>query len=478
MENNKFLDKFESFIQQHKLIRKGDKVLVGFSGGADSTALALALWHLRSKLNFSLLAAHVNYQLRSEDSQQDEEFVKAFCFDRNISLVIKRCSIESDSNLEDTAREIRFTYFNQLLKSYKLNKMALGHNISDQAETIIFRLFRGSGYTGLKGITPSDGFLIHPLLGFSREEITDYLRAEGCSWREDKTNDEIKFNRNKIRHELLPWVSENLNANVVEKLYQTGEIFYQTDQILREQAQRRIRHARLRTSKEDFRFSLPILKKTMPVLRFYIYKELYSLLAGTEKDFYHSHFEEIEAILDADGSRKINLPRRVVVFKEYDELIFSSKIAKKKVDVNNTREITSLRTRVAFEDFRIIFAKMKKMPPKRYPFEDNFTTYLDLDKIKFPIIIRHRQPGDRFYPLGMENPKKLKDFFIDEKISKYERDKILLFSDSEKILWVAGYRVDNRVAISSKTNNILKVRLEKIAQKKARPAERLKKGSR
>jgi tRNA(Ile)-lysidine synthase len=475
MLENKFLDNFEQFTLNNKLISKGDKILVGFSGGADSTALLLALWHLRSRLNFSLLAAHINYNLRGKDSVADAEFVKEFCFSRNISIVIKDMELDQAGNLENNARNIRFDYFNQLAKLYKVNKIALGHNKGDQAETILFRLFRGSGFTGIKGITPMDGKLIHPLMGFSRNEITEFLINEDLGWREDLTNQENIFSRNIIRNELIPWIEKNLNPNVISKLYNTGTIFRETDEIMLDLARRRILKAKVKRDKTDFRFSLKVLRRTRPALRFYIYKEIYRQIAGTDKDFYHNNFEEIEAIIDSPGSKKINLPNKVYVFKEYDEIIFNNKAKLKIVDVNYKKEITSLRKRLVFEDRRIIFDKLKKMRHSRNLYEDRFTTYLDLDKIVFPIIIRHRQPGDRFYPLGMENPKKLKDFFIDEKVPKFDRDNVLIISDAEKILWIAGLRVDNRVAITEKTSNILKVRIEKMAVKKARAAERITK---
>jgi len=477
MLEDKFLVKFEQFVINNRLISKNDKILVGFSGGADSTALLLALWHLKSKNNFSLLAAHINYNLRGEDSRSDAEFVTNFCFDRNISIVLKDTEIDPTGNLENQAREIRFEYFDQLAKLYKVNKIALGHNIGDQAETILFRLIRGSGFTGIKGITPINGNLIHPLLSFSRKEIIEFLGRENISWREDKTNKQNLFSRNIIRNELIPWIEDKLNPNVIEKLYNTGNIFNETDEIMLELARRRISKAKVKRDKSDFRFSLKVLRRTRPALRFYIYKDIYQQISGTDKDFYHSNFEEIESVINTPGSKKINLPKKVYVFKEYDEIIFSNKAKLKIVDVNNQKEITALRKRLVFEDHRIIFSKLKKLKPSRHLFEDKFTTYLDLDNIIFPITIRHRQQGDRFYPLGMENPKKLKDFFIDEKVPKFDRDHILILSDAEKILWIVGFRVDNRVAITEKTDNILKVRIEKITVKKTRAAERIKRGN-
>jgi len=231
-KNQEFFKRFEEFAKRHKLFKPGEKILVGFSGGADSTALLLALWHLKSIFGFSLLAAHVNYRLRGKDSQLDEEFVRDFCFERNISLVVKNVNLPSGGNMENQAREIRFSFFDKLRKLYKVDKIALGHNRKDQAETMLFRLFRGSGYAGIKGISPISGNIIHPILCFTREEIEAYLQNEGIQWREDKTNYENIHSRNKIRNELLPWLQKNMNNTIVDKLYNTASIFSDTDDIL------------------------------------------------------------------------------------------------------------------------------------------------------------------------------------------------------------------------------------------------------
>ena len=473
-KNEKFFERFEEYAETHKLFKRGERILVGFSGGADSTALMLALWHMKSKFGFSLLAAHVNYNLRGKDSKEDEAFVKQFCFHRNISLVVKDVKITSESNLENHAREIRFKYFNQLRKIYKVNKIALGHNREDQVETMLYRMFRGTGYTGIKGISPITGNIIHPLLSFSRSDIVEYLQNEKITWREDESNKDSIYSRNKIRNELIPWVQEKLNPQVIDKLYNAAEIFTETDDILQELAKRRLLKAQLRHTKSEYRFDIKVICKTRSILRFYLYKEIYSRFRKDGKDFYHGNFEEIEAILHSDGSKMIFLPHGVKVIKEYNELIFTDDITNYQVDIENMKEITSLRNRLTFEDYRIIMKKLKKLPSKRYLYEDKYTAYIDMDKTSFPLFLRHRQPGDNFIPLGMDHSKKIKDFFIDEKVPKFERDKVLILCDEEKIIWVAGHRIDNRVITDKGTNNILMMRVEKMAVKKVRAAERIK----
>ena len=475
MNLNGFIERFEQYSVKHKLFKSGEKILVGFSGGADSTALLLALWHLKSKYGYSLLAAHVNYDLRGEDSKLDEQYARKFCFDRNISLVVKNITIDSTSNVENHAREVRFKYFNSLRKLYKIQKIVLGHNREDQAETLLFRMFRGSGYTGIKGISPITDDVVHPLLSFSRKDIISYLESEGVQWREDLSNKDNTYSRNKIRNQMIPWIQEHLNPNVVTKLYETAEIFSETDDILESLATRRFLKAQIKHSKDECRLSTNIIKKTRSVLRYYVFKEAYSRINGNSKDFYHNNFIEIEHLLTSDGSKQIYLPNNVYVFKEYDELIFKNIDFSKSENIKNEKEITSLRNRSTFEDYRIIMKKLKKMPTRRNLFEDKDIAYIDLDKTNFPITIRHRKPGDRFHPLGMQHNKKLKDFLIDEKVPKFDRDKVLIFCDKEKIIWLAGYRIDDRVVTSEQTQNILQISIERMATKKMRAAERIAK---
>jgi tRNA(Ile)-lysidine synthase len=470
-----FLRKFEEFVFDKGLLKNGDKILVGYSGGADSTALLTALWQLKSHYKLNLLAVHINYNLRAEESQQDEEFVKQFCFHRNISLVVENCDLESSSGVENNAREIRFKFFRKVAKLYKMNKIALGHNRKDQAETILFRLFRGSGYTGLKGIEPQTGEIVHPLLPFSRSEITSYLKQQKISWREDSTNQQNTYTRNKLRNVLLPWLEENLNTDIVNKLYQTANIFAETDQIMQQLAARSLNKATLHEKDDKLVLSIETLQKTLSALRYYLYRLAYQNFTGTDKDFYSSNFEEIEAVLDSEGSKQVDLPHDIVVLKEYDKLIFANKQILEYDNKDNSKEIDRIRNRSSFEDYRIIMKKLKKLPKTKYLYEDKYTAYLDLDKLEFPLKIRHRQPGDRFKPLGMHHSKKLKDFFIDEKVPKFERDKVVLFCDNKKIIWVCGYRIDDRLAITQNTDNILKIKLEKISRKKTRKAERIRK---
>ncbi|MCF7918631.1 MAG: tRNA lysidine(34) synthetase TilS [Candidatus Cloacimonetes bacterium] len=472
-----FLERVEDYIIEHKLLEKKNRVLVGFSGGADSTSLLLALWHLRSRLGINLLAAHINYNLRAEENIVEEQFIKDFCFSRNIALLVNEYKPGKENLNENNLREYRQRWFLSLVDLYNIDKIALGHNRGDQAETMLFRLVRGSMLTGLGGIKPRSGRIIHPLLPLSRTEICDYLTQEGITWCEDSSNQESHFVRNKIRNIGLRWIKENLNPRVEERLSETSEFLREADEILRSHALLRLHTKIIKHKDEDeYRLDIKELLKLKRVSRFYIYRYLYGKINGYVQDFYQSNFQEIEDSLQRPGNRTIQLPHQIELLKEYDDLVFyRAGKAPKDYQPDPAREIASLRNRFSYSEWRISMKRLKLLPHKRDPYWDKKTIYLDYDQVIWPLTIRHRLAGDRFIPFGMNNFKKLKDYFIDCKVPPRDREQALVFTDAEKIIWIGGLRLDQRVAINENTSNILMIKIEKIRRRKARPAERRQK---
>ena len=468
-----FLQDLEAYIEEHKLLHLRDRILVGFSGGPDSTALLQALSQLRPKYQLNLLAAHVNYGLRGADSDADEQFVKEFCFARNINVVVKKASLPQRGNLQSKARDLRYSWFNSLREPYRVQKIALGHNRGDQAETVLLRLIRGAATSGLKGILPRAGSVIHPLLPFSRERILAYLEDQGLSYRTDASNADTKYSRNRVRHELLPWVRDNMNPDIVDRLYETAQVFAETDEVLNQLILHRLQKHSVVLNDDHCMVSLANVTSLPRVLRFYLYRALYAHLTGDEKDFYSAHFDRIESILGAQGSKYIDLPGDIVVVKQYDDLLFCRGDYINPVDPESSREITTLRNRLLFDNYRIGMKKIKKLP-SRHPFENRHVAYLDFDKVVFPLTLRHRQPGDSFIPFGMQHHKKLQDFLVDEKVPRFERDRIVVIEDAEKIVWVCGMRVDARVAVDKSTRSILMLRADRVRSSRPRSAERKK----
>ncbi len=465
MNVEKFHKKFIRYIQENALFKQNSKILVGFSGGADSTALMNALLHYRKEYRLTIMAAHVNYQLRGADSHLDERFVKEFCFNHNVPVLIHRVDLRGVSGMENKAREIRMEFFNKIKKLNKIDVIALAHHKNDQAETVLSRFFRGSAFNGLAGIKSRSGDIIHPFLLFSREELESYLKEINCEWREDLSNYESDYNRNKIRNEMIPLIEQTFNPNFREKLNDYARIFNEADLYFKSVAQKLYKKALLAADESEIVFNLSEIETISPVLQFYVFKSAWEKLSRLDKDFYYYHFKEILNVLGMEGSKDVSLPADIVLQKDYYSVRLYNKKTYKHTPEFTSREISSLRTIFVFNDKRIQMQKLKSMPEKGFPSEKSCVV-MDLDKIQFPVILRYRQPGDRFIPFGMSGFKKLKDFFIDEKIEKFQRDKVVIFCDAEKIIWIANNRIDQRVAVDDETRRFVMFTIEDIKESK------------
>ncbi len=463
-----FLDRLQKFIKENKLIKAGDTLLIGFSGGADSTALLHSLLSLRYELGVSLLAAHVNYHLRGDESEADMNYVKEFCFQHSVSLVIKEVKLAQRSDLENQARKIRFEYFDSLINDYKISKIVLGHNKNDVIETMLLHLFRGAGITGMKGIQPCNNNLIRPLLCFSREEIVEYLSNCGIkTWRQDSSNLDNIFSRNKLRNELIPWLENNMNERIVDLLYQNSLIFKEADDFLRNHVAMTFKKMLIGQTTNEIRLDLTRIASKKRIIIFYILRRCLNILTGSETGFYHKHLKDICAIMTAEGNKMLKLPDGITVLKEYDQLVFLRKDKTEKLnDKKKERQLIDINKKFhIFDNNRLLIKRVSPNDLTKSYYEDKNTALIDPDKISLPLSVGYREEGERFIPLGMTGTKKLKDFFIDEKISKFERGRVLIFRDKEKIIWLAGLRIDNRVRLTEQTESVLVIRVENIARR-------------
>ena len=459
MNRINLVEKVENFGMLHSFLHRNVRILVGISGGADSVCMTLLLKELQKKYSLFLMAAHVNYHLRGEDSDLDEIFVKKFCYEENIPLYILQAAIKEGETLQKQARDIRFEYFHKIRKHYKMDYIALGHQMDDQVETIMQRFLRGAGFTGLGGISPKKDHVIHPILSISKAELLEYLSVKKREYRTDKSNQTNSYNRNMIRNDLLPQIYKDYNPNFAQRLLEYGNLFYMADTYFANQTQKHFKKALVTRSDSEIVLDVKTLRDCFPILQFYLYKEAWTILTGKDKDFYNIHFQDIINILETDsGYKEITLPENMIVMKNYQHLIFRNKAKYVPIPTEKSKEITQIRNVFTFNENRFTMQKVKTLPESGIG-NGGDSVVLDLDKIVFPIILRYREDGDRFIPFGMENFKKLKNFFIDEKISLHDRDAIVLFTDVEKIFWVSGYRLDQRVAVSNETKNFLVVTL-------------------
>ncbi len=473
---NECLKRLTESLEREQLLSRGDKLLLAVSAGADSTAMLYLFSRLRHSLNFSLLAVHINHQLRGEASDQDAEQIKKTCMQLNVPLIIRKISLGDARDLENRAREARFSIFDQILDSYRFDRVLLAHHKWDQAETVLLNLMRGSGLSGMGGIKATQGKVLHPMLGFTPQELRDLLIEAGIDWREDASNQDLHFTRNRVRAELIPHLEEIYNPRIREKLTELSAILQDADQYVCQKALKRYKKLCLDVSPQRIILNLPGLLKAPEIEHFYILREAFSLLAGGPQDFFLANLKEIQRVYHAQGSKYVSLSHGIYVVKRYQELVFTNCLEDVQPPANEALEIEPDRLRAVHMNYRFRF-KYLKVLPKDYKKYDGQKVIIDADKIKGRFVIRSRQAGDRFIPFGMKGFKKLKDFFIDEKVAKYDRDSVPIFEDGEKIFWICGHRIDERVRCTAESTRFLMIEAVSLSKKPNRAANRIKRGN-
>lgn len=467
-----FVKDFENFCLENKILQRGEKILLGVSAGSDSIAMLLCFCAIRIKYALNILAVHVNYHLRGGESDEDAVHIKTLCEKKNVLLQIVDKKSQNES--EDSLRRIRHRVFRRIAFENKIKTIALAHNKNDQVETVLMNFLRGAFFKGLGGIRPKTKrgrklILTHPMLTFYKKQINEFLDDQNTTWREDISNYNPKYSRNYLRNELIPQIRENLNQNIDQQLVRTSKLFEENDKFWEKSASIKSKRYLIKGLSTEGISYFPVHKllNEPTILRFYFFKRIFTQMTQTGKDFYYGNFMEIENILHSNGSKRVQLPHEIVVVKEYNHLIFEAN--KDFVQDNKPTEPFVIPRPLRFftyDNARISMIKKRLLPAD---FEDDKNTaYFDFKAIEFPIIVRHYYPGDTFEPIGMSyRSKKIKKFFIDEKIPRFERNKVLIFSDAKKVIWIAGYRLAEGVVASSKSKSILKIKVEQIEQSRS-----------
>jgi tRNA(Ile)-lysidine synthase len=467
----KAVARLENYIRDRKLFSAGAKLLLCCSGGSDSVALLLLFSELRSLMQVTLLAVHVNHQLRGAESDADSELVKELCMKLNIPLIVRKIKIGEGGDLENRARNKRIEVYAHLMELYRLDYIVTGHHNDDQTETMLMNLFRGAGLTGLAGIKPKSGKTVHPLLCFTKRELLEILQEEQIAWREDRSNQDQGFRRNWMRHTLIPMLEKEINPQLGEKLGWQAQIFQEAEELVRLRITPMLKKVIKLQTPEKITLSLPILLKYSNLEQYYILKEVANLLTGKQKDFFQHNFRDIQDLTGSQGSKQIQIGSNLTVSKEYEEL--SIALFSPETEAPEPYTVEEDRSRAVYGGFRFSFKYLKVLPHDRD--EDEYNVYLDADKIGYPFVIRCRRPGDRFQGVGMPGLQKLKEYFINAKVSKYLRDQVPVFDDGTKIFWIAGHRIDARVMIDDNTTRFLHITTELLHEQPMRAANRIKK---
>jgi tRNA(Ile)-lysidine synthase len=426
------------FIQKHSLIHPDDKVAVAFSGGPDSTSLL----HILKQLYPQTEAIYVNHNLR-KDSAKEEKFVRLFCDQYKIPLHVEEMSWkEKLANLEEAARKKRYRHLEKVAKESGFTKIALAHHQDDLAETILLRLIRGTGPRGLIAMQPLRGRYIRPLLNISRSDIQQYLTEQSLHSYSDPTNENRNFDRNRIRHDLLPYIESNFNPKVRSAFLRFANWAEEQNNLIDELIQP---YLKLITDKgihkEKFLQLSPALQKEL--IRRALLKSDPSLRLNSRT---------LEAILRTiAASTKMELPGYLVVECSQERIQFSPKTSGtgfQEIDVTGAGDYQFPPAKISLK-FSVV--KKAELPALRH------LAFVDAEKASFPLTIRNWKKGDSFQPYGMKGRKKLSDFWIDRKIPQSKRKNIPLVLKDEQIVWIAGQQIDDQFKITSNTRKILKI---------------------
>jgi len=427
------LERLEQILRQHKLVTSGDKLLVAVSGGADSMALLHLLSRLAPSFPCALMVAHLDHQLRSASSA-DADFVIDYCEQENIPVVVEKIDVAALSQdlsvgLEEAGRHARRKFLLKVAAEHACSAIVLAHHGDDQAETLLFRLLRGSGLSGLAAMRMKNGLFIRPLLTFRSSALKDYLQQQDIAWCEDASNADISFTRNKIRHHLLPQLQE-YNPQVVDALRRLSQQATDEDEYWTTLAAGFLaKHGRCST--DGFEVDIkPLLllgrAERSRILRAFL-QQLHGYLAGVEA----GHIAQIEDLLMAGRPQAdLHLPG-IWVARRYDRLLCSTdspEIPDYEISISGPGEY-----QLPTGD-RLLFLVGNNHEVGAC------SALFSADHLSFPLTVRSPRPGDRFQPSGMTGRKLLKDYFIDAKIDRESRLRTPVVCHADEIIWLAGHR--------------------------------------
>ncbi|MDW0092399.1 tRNA lysidine(34) synthetase TilS [Clostridioides difficile] len=459
-------DKVLSTINKHNLIQKGDKIVLGLSGGPDSVCLLHVLNRLKKDFNIEIYAAHLNHQIRGIEAQKDALYVSKLCEDMGIVFFVKSINVpkycENEGlSLEEGARTLRYEMFYEIKDKIKANKIAIGHNLNDQAETVMMRIMRGTGLKGLKGIDYiRDNCIIRPILDVERNEIEEYCEAYNLNPRIDKTNLENIYTRNKIRLDLLPYMKDNFNSNVIESIVRMSNSLKSDNDYIEKEAEAKFREVSNIKEKGFVEINLDDFVCLHDAIKVRVLRNSIKHILGDTNFVDQRHIEDIMSLEDNSKVNKmLTLPRNIFVYRKKDSIILTNEeIVNEEIEFyynvpsNGFIKIKELKQIIETQVMSIDRYKSMKL--------DNSSKGFDFNKVKGGIVIRSRRQGDKI-KLAMGS-KKVKDLFIDLKIPREERCKIPIITDSEGIICVGDYKISENYKIDENTKEVLKINFNKL----------------
>lgn len=437
------IQQIKNCIVQKKLFTANSKILVAISGGIDSVVLTHAL----QKLNYNIELAHCNFKLRGEESDADQMFVQKLAEEWNLKVhfaVFDTNTISQNLkiNTQETARKLRYDWFEQICQQHHFQAVATAHNADDQAETILINIGRGCGISGLHGIPYINNKIVRPLLNTNRNDIETYAKENRIMFRVDSSNLERKYTRNKLRHDVIPILKKTF-PNFIETITKNTELISQQEQIYNSKIQEFSKH--ITTIENQTTVELNPFKHT---------KNGEVILFELLKNFQFS-FQQIQQMLKSENlqSGQKYISRNFISITHQSKLIIkpnSNTEIHHEYWIESPESTNHLPIDIQFD--RLSFRQIDSL----HNMQKN-ELFVDAEKIKFPLLLRKWKNGDRFYPFGLNGSKKVQDYFGDIKLNLFEKQNVWILESHDKIVWIVNHRADRRFAIDNKTEQIFKI---------------------
>ena len=470
------IDRVAEFIRQYQMIAPGDVVLTGFSGGADSVLLLELLWELAKKGGFQVQAVHVHHNLRGEEADRDAAFAEAFCAERMIPFFLYSCPVEEVArkehlSLEEAGRMERRRVFRECMEAHGGTRIALAHHRNDLAETMIHHLARGTSLAGLASLRPVRGNFIRPLLCLERAEIEKELERRKIAWCDDSTNGADDYTRNGIRHHVIPYLERQVNERTVAHMAETSLDLLEAEEYFCAEAEKLFRNCCVR--REDGLELQECLSKEAKILQRYVVRDCLEQLAGQRKDLGREHLESVLDLFEMQVGKRVCLPYGLEAVRSYDGVVLRSYDGKRadgdrkeknpygiEIAGEGVYDWKEFQIRASFPETESLEsgqtgqwreANFKRISEKKY------TKCFNYAKIRDGLVLRTRRSGDFLTVRADGSRKKLKDYMIDAKIPREQRDSILLAADGQEIVWVVGYRISERYRVREDAEKIIQL---------------------
>jgi len=449
-------EKVLKFIGEKGLIEQNDKVLVALSGGPDSVFLLHFLLKFRQKYHIEVGAIHINHMIRGKSAIEDEEFCRKLSVNLNIEFSTVRKNVKSFAeqhkiSVEEAGRILRYKEFEKALKRTGFNKIATAHNCSDNAETVLLNLIKGTGIKGISGIPPKRGNIIRPILSLKKDEVLEYLNNYGIEFRIDESNTDTDYERNFLRKEIIPQIKKKLNPDFDNAVFHSSEIFSGLIRLIYKQAKEISKQA-VKITDDGLKLSISEIAKVEDELKNYLIKSSIEEHFNIQLTF--TDIKNIKSLFENKAGKSINLANNLTAARDRQYVLVSYPGKDVQFKSLSLGEGGSVKV-----NNRMLFINTVKEAPEKFS-GDKLREFISADRISGNFQLRRWKAGDKFFPIGLKGTKKISDFLNEQKITSSKKKDQLILTNKGQIVWVLGLRLDERFKITSDTKKVIELCLK------------------